>query len=135
VQVVHRVEFGTPADPHRGPRSNLLAFLLAPVIQPVPPAAGFAAAAGGTLGVRVSPAVGSTQHAALLVGERFLPLPDRAAGSPALTELSFPLPGDLPPGPHLLRLRVDGADSPLAVDTNPASPAFGQITGPHLLVP
>ena len=52
VAVRDRVNFGTPADPHRGPASNLLAFLLAPAITPVPPAASFTAPAGGNLGVR-----------------------------------------------------------------------------------
>lgn len=132
VQLVHRIAFGTPADPHRGPASNLIAFLLAPSIQPVAPAITFSAAVGGTLNVAVTPAVGASQSAALLVGDRFLPLPDRAPGSPALAQVSFDLPASLGAGAHLLRLRVDGADSPFSIDTNPASATFGRITGPHL---
>ncbi|HBL28451.1 MAG TPA: hypothetical protein DD490_16585, partial [Acidobacteria bacterium] len=34
------------------------------------------------------------------------------------------------PGVYLVRLQVDGAESPLDVDTDPASPTFGRFIGP-----
>jgi hypothetical protein len=36
------------------------------------------------------------------------------------------------PGVYVYRVQVDGADSPLTFDDNPASEAFGQFDGPSV---
>lgn len=39
------------------------------------------------------------------------------------------------PGDYLVRIQVDGAESLLDVDANPASPTFGQYCGPKVTIP
>ena len=59
---------------------------------------------------------------------------ERPVGAPPATTLGFPIPSTFPTGDFLLRLRVDGAESPLDVDTDPASPTFNQYTGPEVTI-
>jgi hypothetical protein len=48
----------------------------------------------------------------------------------------IPLAEPLTPGSrHLVRVQIDGAESPLEVDTNPDSPTFNQYIGPTVEVP
>ncbi|HBY61462.1 MAG TPA: DUF4255 domain-containing protein, partial [Solibacterales bacterium] len=56
-----------------------------------------------------------------------------ARPAPAAT-LRFPIPG-VPPGTYMVRVRVDGADSALEVQTNEALPNFNQYIGPTVGVP
>jgi hypothetical protein len=88
---------------------------------------------GGTLTLSVEPVVGRNQQVALLLGDLALPIPARSATGPETTpNLSFPIPADFPQDIFLMRLRVDGAESPLEIDPNPNSPTFNQYTGPKL---
>lgn len=121
VQVVHRVDFGsgTPAEPHRGVESNVAAFVLAPQIVASPPNATLS----GTLQLTVNPQVGRAQRVALLVGggdgkSGTISLPARPASGPDKTDvLDFPVPANFPTGSNLLlRVQVDGAESPLVTD-------------------
>jgi hypothetical protein len=137
VQVSHLLDFGTssPSEPHLGFESNVVAFMLAPRIttQPQPPLTILQVPQGGTLIVAVDPPVGRSQRVTLLVGDRALPIPARSTTGPeTTTELSFPIPADFPKGTFLMRLRVDGAESPLEVDSNPNSPTFDQYISPKL---
>lgn len=128
VQVAHRLDFGsgTPAEPHRGVESNVAAFVLAPEITTLAP---LAASPGSTLTLALNAPVGRAQRVALLVGEHTLFLPSRPVAGPAqTTSLNFPIPGDLPAGTYLLRVQVDGAESPLAVD------GTGQFIGPVVTI-
>lgn len=128
VQVAHYLALGTPPVPHRGVESNVAAFVLQPQIvlvgdeyqiAIVPPA-------GDTpplLRVQVEPQVTATQRAGVLLNQ-FNPLPGQAAaayafdalprapGSPPTAQLDFPIPA-VAPGEYLVRVRVDGAESPL----------------------
>jgi len=131
-QVVHSLDFGTPQEPHRGFASNVAAFMLAPKITTAFP---LTVARGQTLKLSVTPPVGRSQRVALLVGDRTISIPDRPAGGPATSaDLEFPIPADLPTGTPLLRVQVNGADSSLTVDTNPASPTAGQFNGPTVTI-
>jgi uncharacterized protein DUF4255/IPT/TIG domain-containing protein len=131
-QVVHSLDFGTPQEPHRGFASNVAAFMLAPRITTAFP---LTVARGQTLKLSVTPPVGRSQRVALLVGDRTISIPDRPAGGPATSaDLEFPIPADLPTGTPLLRVQVDGAESSLTVDTNPASPTAGQFNGPTVTI-
>ena len=115
-QVVHRIDFGsgTPAEPHRGVESNGAAFVLAPRISTPAP---ISAPRNGTLTLGITPPVGRAQRVTLLAGGRTIPIAARPAAGPAQTaSLDFPIPGDFPVGAHLLRVQIDGAESPLAVD-------------------
>lgn len=137
VQVIHPLDLGTgsPSEPHQGFESNIVAFMLAPRITttPQPPLTALQVAPGDTLTLAVDPAVSRSQRVELLIGDRTLPLPSRSATGPDSTpNLSIPIPADFPKGTFLMRLRVDGAESPLEVDSNPNSSTFNQYVGPKL---
>jgi hypothetical protein len=120
------VDFGSgaPTEPHRGVESNVAAFILAPQIATAAP---IAAPQDSTLTLAIVPPVGRTQRAALLVGSRTLPIPARdAAGPDTSASLDFPIPADFPIGDHLLRVQIDGAESPLEVD------ATGELASPKV---
>jgi hypothetical protein len=104
-------------------------FMLAPRITTPPP---ITAAVGTTLTLSMSPAVGRTQQAVLLIGDYAIRLDARPPSDPATsTTLSFPIPADFPyqkpPVALPLRLQVDGAESRLTLDQTPGSPTFGQF--------
>ena len=132
VQVVHSLDFGTPNEPHRGFASNVAAFMLAPQITTATP---ITVARGNTLTLSVTLPVGRSQRVALLLGERTISIPDRPASDPATTtNLDFPIPADFPTGTFLLRVQVDGAESPLTIDTTPGSPTLNQFNGPTVTI-
>lgn len=128
VQVAHLFDIGTPPDEHRGIESNVAAFVLQPQITEtggnyditVLPAT---ADDPRRLQINLAPAVGPQQRAFVFLNELGAPS-NRAAlafsfqanprdpeDSPA-AQLVFPIPG-VPAGTYLVRVRVDGADSPL----------------------
>jgi hypothetical protein len=127
VQIVQPLTLGTPADPHSGFESNIAPFILAPQITTAPP---LNSKVGTKLTLGVSPPVGRTQRASLVLGGRSIATPARPAGGPATTAtLDFLIPADFPTGDFPIRLQIDGAQSPLEIDQNPNSPTFGQFTG------
>ncbi|UBF24839.1 DUF4255 domain-containing protein [Kovacikia minuta CCNUW1] len=137
VQVIHLLDLGTgsPSEPHRGFESNVVPFMLAPriITSPPFPLAVLQVPQGGTLTLTVDPPIGRSQRVALLIGDLTLPLPARPDTSPeTTTNLSFPIPANFPQDIFLMRLRVDGAESPLEVDQNPNSSTFNQYIGPKV---
>jgi Pvc16 N-terminal domain len=128
VQVVQRVDFGTafPSEPHRGVESNVSPFIVAPQITTPSP---IIAARGSTLSLGISPAVGRAQRVALLAGNNSIAIPARPATGPdETTSLDFPIPSDFPTGTQLLRVQIDGAQSPLSVD------GAGKFAGPTVTI-
>ena len=127
VQVKHYLRMGTPPAPHRGFESNVAAFVLQPQIRKqgndymllvIPPT--------GTevrlLRVTLDPAVGPSQRAELLLNEMNAPdtrparaygieAPSRAPDSASTNQLDFPV-DTVAAGQYLVRVRIDGADSP-----------------------
>jgi hypothetical protein len=131
VQVNHRLALGQPPVPHRGFESNVAAFMLAPrLTAPVPTSV----ARGAGLALRFEPPVGRTQRLSALIGDQAVVIPPATIGDAPVNAMTFPVPADFPTGTFLLRLRVDGAESQLQVDTNPASPTFDQFVGPNITV-
>lgn len=129
VQVVHDLMLGQPPAPHRGFRSNILAFLLIPKIDSVNPAT---ASSGATITVTVSPPVRWTQEVVLLLGDHVVPAVPLPPESPPSATVQFQLPGPapgIPAGSYLMRVRVDGAESRLTVD-----PVTKEYTGPKYTV-
>ena len=150
VQVIHRTLLGSPPAPHRGVESNVAAFVLQPRIETIGIAnlssAGTLRAAD--LNLKVKPAIGDTQRVVLFLNQ-FLALsspppdvdviPDSYSFvSPTRHPLS---PPSSPPGPsenitipisgvkagsYLVRIQVDGAESPLGVNS------AGQYVSPLL---
>ncbi|MGH9508408.1 MAG: Pvc16 family protein [Terriglobales bacterium] len=140
VQVIHLVDFGTgsPDEPHSGSESNLAAFMLVPRITTNLPGEPLQEVARrATLTLSNEPPPGRSQQAALVLGERAIPIPARPPSdppTPTTDKLDFPIPADFPLGPHLVRVRVDGAESPLVQDTDENSPTFRQYIGPNVKV-
>ncbi|KAF5409221.1 MAG: hypothetical protein Udaeo2_05820 [Candidatus Udaeobacter sp.] len=117
VQVAHRIAFdpAAPTDTRRGVESNVAAFVLVPEIVASPPTAALGSAASLT----INPAVGATQRATILVGGGTIPVPARPPADPPSTTLEFTVPDDFATSPNqLMRVQIDGAESPLVADAN-----------------
>ena len=122
VQVVHLQPMGFMSLPHAGPESNLSVFVLRPNITnvDVPNAA--------TVRIDVAPPVAATQRVTLLMNALSgtaaysFDLPSRIVLSslppgplpPPITTLEFPVAG-VAAGEYLVRVQVDGAESPLSI--------------------
>jgi hypothetical protein len=128
VHVKQYLSFQTPVEPHRGFESNVAAFVLQPRIKKADgeydmTVLGPSGSEPRTLKIGLTPRVDPPQRAQVLLNELNAPT-DRLAraytmeasarspDSPATEELRFPIPG-VPNGNYLIRVRVDGAESPL----------------------
>jgi hypothetical protein len=110
---VHR-----PGEPDR--TTNEVPFILAPRITTTPMPAAFARVAGdATVVLSCSPQVRPEQRAALLLGDREVLAEPHSAATGTLTFVVRAAP----PGEHLVRLRIDGADT-LLVDRTATPPVF-----------
>jgi hypothetical protein len=138
-QIVHQLALGSPPVPHAGTGSNVVPFLLRPVVV------GAVTATATKIKVKVRPPVTHQQKVRLLLNQRD-PAPDAEAlafsfGAPAqngidvaggATEtdtIAFPY-ADVPPGAYLARVQVEGAESVLQVD-----PVTGAYAKPSVNVP
>lgn len=127
LQVEHPVDFGTPAEPHQGMVSNLMAFIVTPTLTSATPVN---ATVGTAFNVTVSPPVGRNQRVAVLLGDRTVSLPPRPPTDPLTSAtLAITLPAGTPVGTFLFRVQVDGAETPLVQD-----PGTGQFIGPLIVV-
>lgn len=147
--VAHLLTIGLPPSPHRGIESNAAALMLRPSLVAV--TAGVDQGDGGsgptarkgTISVTVAPAVGRDQRVMLLLNEfgppaasvrpalayRFAAPSRNVPGAPAQsTTLTIPFV-DVQPATYLVRLRVDGAESPLGVGDT------GAYDSPRLVIP
>lgn len=101
-----------------GRETNALPLVLAPTID-VPGVVVNTVGSTTTIDVPVTPDVRPTQSASLVVGQREVVAEDHPAQTGTLT---FELE-DAEPGPHFLRLRIDGVDSVL-IDRTVSPPEF-----------
>ncbi len=129
VSIINRVRFGVPTDPHPGFSSSPTPFLLVSSITTPPP---IVTKVGTTLTLAVTPPVGRNQQAVLLIGDSAIEINARPASDPPTSaNLSFLIPPDFPystpPASLPLRVQIDGAQSPLTLDSNPSSPTYGQF--------
>lgn len=140
VQVVHRLNMGTPAAPHQGFESNVAAFVLRPVVT-----AGTVTIDSSTVINTVTyrdatipldfvPKIGVNQRLVLLLNE-FNPPTNRA---PRAYRFDIKLPAAPPDvlghvdapvkvvaaGDYLLRVQVDGAESLLDPGPDPDAPKY-----------
>lgn len=156
LQVVQLMSMGTPPVPHKGVESNLAAFVLHPIINKLPDDSpdvtvadvvtdpdGFRSA---NVTVKVSPTVRKKQRAVLLLSELVPPFPatDQAPraysfessqhnkpADPEVTDtLIFPI-SRVKPADYLMRVQVDGADSPLEQSNDPDNPLY---VGPKVTI-
>lgn len=151
VQVLHPRMMGTPATEHTGVESNVAALVLHPLIRRSSPGGPFvisvsvSSGAGssprsGQITVGVSPSVEREQRVTLLLNE-FNPPADRPvrgfsfaapsrATSPDETTDSITIPfRRVPAGSYLVRVQVEGAESPLETG------AGGAYSEPRVTIP
>lgn len=133
VHVVHDLLLagatGQPPVPHRGVESNIVPLVVVPRFVSAAPNP---AAAGAVVTVTVASAALARQEKTLLLGDFRVtaqPVPVDAAPS-ATVDFRLPTGVDaIPPATYLARIRIDGAESRLAVD-----PATGAYNAPTFTV-
>jgi hypothetical protein len=125
LQVIQQLQLGTPPMPHAGYESNVVALVLQPVIVPN-------SASDTEIQVGITPAVQPGQRVSLLLNQITTPAPASPAAyifslAPATVSsstLTFAITNVLGGGTnYFIRVRVDGAESPL--DLDPGSATFG----------
>jgi hypothetical protein len=131
VRVVHRELLGpSPQKPHVGFESNVMPFVLQPALTVGAVAMGAGSHAGlrsGTVTLTVAPDVYPGQRLTILLNELLpLPIPDDAVARsyaipvpPVSAQTPTVVVGltDIEVGTYLVRIEVDGAQSPLSPDT------------------
>jgi hypothetical protein len=136
VQVVEGLMLGTPPTPHRGGLlSDVASFVLHPVIQKagggyaISKLTGVGSPPGDAVAVKVTPKVGRGQRGLLeLIGTGAPPATHLFDAGPIDADtdtLTFAIQG-LAPGHYLVRVRVDGAESPFDLDPSgaPVTPSI-----------
>lgn len=145
VQVVHPILMGSPPLPHTGVSSRSEAFVLSPLIesaQALNVQGTGNAPRSANVRLEISPAVTDTQRIILFLNEFNPPDPQAPARSysfqllvssvlspPGSVEIvTIPISG-VRAGTYLVRIRVDGAESPLNSDIN------GRYNSPTITIP
>lgn len=144
LQVIQPAMMGTPLVEHVGVQSNLAAFVLYPTIKPKPDNSPDITVGATDVTVKLTPAVAKKQRASLLLNELNPPntRPSRAysfdsaahnaPADPDETDtLVFPISG-VAAGDYLVRVQVDGADSPLEQSPDEDNPVY---VGPKVTIP
>lgn len=143
LRVTHGIMIGVPPVSHQGAGSNVVPFVLHPVIaQDVtgqalisftpPPSRGRRSSGAGMIDLELAPPVYPGQIVVLLLNELSesspqaftLPAPDRAV---EMAALQIPVE-NVSPGNYLVRVQVDGVSSPLSTDE------AGRFSGPRVTV-
>jgi len=153
IQVLHMIWMGSPPEPHPGVESSVRAFVLTPIIKKDAATGEYQivisnvqTSSHGTysakVAVKLKPDVGRKQRVVLLLNEFDLPsdrlsraysfeatTPTPPASPPELTEeITFSVSG-MRAGTYLVRVQVDGAESPLETDS------AGRYNSPKVIIP
>jgi hypothetical protein len=154
VQVIHRLLMGEPPTPHRGVESNVAAFVLRPrIVEPVGVSNLQIAEnnlRSANINLTVTPAIGDAQRVIVLLNEINLPVTSPPGPAAIAQSYSFNAPSRIPQSPpagppgasatitipirgvkagtYLVRIQVDGAESPLGSD------AAGQYKSPQVTI-
>lgn len=140
VELVRQLDIGAP-PPKDVNESNLGVFVHTPIFKLTAanlPDIVLGAASGNppvrTLQVRLQPPTQPGQDVRVLLNEKVVSavsggfnFPGTLGATPATDPISFTLSG-VPNGTYMVRVRVDGADTPLELDAN------GAFTGPTILL-
>ncbi|HUX88708.1 MAG TPA: DUF4255 domain-containing protein [Chloroflexota bacterium] len=142
LQVIQATLLGSPPTAHSGVESNVAPIVLRPSVTgtSVSNVSGTGTAPrSADITIQVSPIVGASQRVILSLNERtsvnpaaysFVG-PSRATDSASVI-ISV---AGIKAGDYLIRMQIDGADSPLVTDTNQNSPTFNQYVGPAVTIP
>lgn len=151
LQVIHRLQMGTPPTVHDGVESNVLPVLIRPTVRrSAPPAydlqlSSFTDTTGHTfqrVTVALDPEVGARQRVVLLLNE-FGNSTDPAAFSfpadvrtAAGHQATFTFPqGEVSAGDYIVRVQVDGAQSVPVRDADTLHATFNEYIEPRLTFP
>jgi len=104
--------------------TNSLPLAIAPQLISSPPLAGSVTGPAFTLTPTCVPDLRATQQVSLVVGSLAVPANPFATSSTNTPTFNFQ---NVPPGTYLVRLRVDGIDSPITYTPLPGSPVI-QVT-------
>jgi hypothetical protein len=130
LQILQKIEMGTPQTLHRGFESNVSPFVLRPTIT------GLLAAAnppGTDVTVTVVPKIGTGQRAVLILNDPAAVPPVAYTASPTVSsadsaQIVIHITG-VPTGSYMTRIQIDGAESVLTLDSS------GNFTGPLVSIP
>jgi hypothetical protein len=143
VQVVHKINMGTPETEHKGFESNVAAFVLRPTVTPGAVTISTTTVVDtttfhdGSFSLTVAPRVGRDQRVAVLLNE-FDPPANRPAyayqfnvadldpghtGAPSFATVTAAFI-HVASAKYLLRVQVDGAESLLEANANPLDPKY-----------
>ncbi len=126
VQVVHNVLIGSPPESRNGTQSNIEAFVLSPEITSANEAniTVTDTTRSADLSIQVDPPIGENQTVILILNSTsgdvsysfMVDIPPQSPPGP-VTDFDITIERVLP-GDYLVRIQVDGAESPLAKDSN-----------------
>jgi uncharacterized protein DUF4255 len=150
LRVIHRRLMGEPPELRLAGQSSALPLLVQPRLLPLAPGAAHDVVTdvetdlrSGGITVTVEPEVGNRQQVTMLLnavtsgGRSYVFEDDRRDGEgdhEHTADLDVPFSG-VEAGDYLLRVTVDGAETPLTVDEVSGSPTEGQYVGPVVTVP
>ncbi|ANH80384.1 hypothetical protein A8C56_04765 [Niabella ginsenosidivorans] len=126
LQVIHPVAMGTPPAAHNGVCSKVQAFILSPLVIDNPIATGTAPEGKfkGSIKVKIKPMVTARQEVQLILnglppatGAYTFSYVAADKNGPPVDELTIPV-SNVAPGTYLVRVQVDGAESPLETDNS-----------------
>jgi hypothetical protein len=129
-------------DEHRMVESNVLPFILSPMIRELQVTNIQAGRDEGTreieLRISASPMIGKMQRVNILLNEISKEQPAeynfKISSRPIDTDVITATINPVKAGEYLLRLQVDGVESLLTVDTDSQSPTFEQYIGPKIVI-
>ena len=129
LQVLQPIDMGTPPASHRGFESNIAPFVLHPTVSAASPTA---AVSGTDVKLTLSPNIGVGQRAVLLLDNVTA---HTAFASPAVVATADSATiviniANVPAGTYLVRVQVDGAESPLTFNA-----VTHLLEGPTVVMP
>jgi hypothetical protein len=124
VQVVQQLMLGDPPEPHPGWESNVAAVVLQPILSAP-------SITGTTLSVTINPDVQPGQRVTFMLNQNVPATPPPTPTAYSFTLAPFTIASgtltcditDVASGVYFIRAKVDGAESPLNLDSS--SPTFG----------
>ena len=134
VQVLQKIDMGTPATIHRGFESNVAPFVLHPKVQSATAVAAPTPPGGANVTLTLTPNIGIGQRAVLLLNDVSSATPtsfsSTAVVSTADANQIIINITNVPTGTYLVRVQVDGAESLLTVNT-----VTNLLDGPTVTMP